>query len=737
MKKLMRHNKFIICLLITGGSLALTGTVFMAAFGNIASAATELWLSFLVYIRFLIFLQPPTERPIQPPSGDINLLPSAPGDFWSDLGQFFTLMFNGENFTNYWSAVGNFLLILFRVLPFILLLWIAIKKWLQAAFTKHNNKYNKDTLPLKGFRRLSTALYVPPARYTVGLWQYIKSSRWPKIWLLIWLFNFNIFALILSVVSVVLVFSITFDFVVLYYWLVNSVGLLSVMFRFIPWWLWIIPVLWWIDRWRKRKALQRLRHMENMNKGFILDRSICTMFVGTMGKGKTTLMTDIVLSTETIFRHKAYELLLEIDLKFPHFPWIVFENELKHEMKKGRVFNLASCAAFVAKYEKKFKRGPTRDKCWTYDFKKYGFDFDDKKTVTSLWDALRDYSKLYFIYTINSTLILSNYSIRTDFQKIDSGNLPLWNMDFFDRDSKNIKRLSRHSHILDFDMLRLGKKLIDKNKNASAFEFGVIAITEAGKERGNQYKDMEIKETIKQLRATIKDLDKAYLDSEKEQAELLQLTTRATHLTDKFNDSLKLIRHKCTIAGFPFARVFLDEQRPESLGADARDLCEIVHIRDKSETKLAMPFYFIGELVYAFTFPRFKGVYRQYRFNRGDNTLLMYCIKKIGAAVHRSYSGIYNRFSYHVRYLTIEDGATGRPTKRARYFLSTKKIYSDRFSTDAYGDIFADGLKSCKVGLDKLPEYAGVKATEDELKKQNSYFVNEIVKYGSSKGGGK
>jgi hypothetical protein len=450
------------------------------------------------------------------------------------------------------------------------------------------------------------------------------------------------------------------------------------------------------------------------------------MLVGTMGKGKTTLITDISLSTEAIFRTKAQELLLETDLKFPHFPYIILENDIKQAIEKGQICNLASAGEFITTKEKAFVN--TGQICG-YDYKKYGLYFDDKKTQIYLFDALRDYAKLYLIYIMQSSLIISNYAVRTDFNKIDNGNFPMWNLDFFTRDSKRLKEVSRHSHILDFDMLRLGKKLIENNRLSNAFEFGVIAITETGKERGNQYKNIEIKETISQLRNTIKDLEKAKADTTAHKNELLKLTDHATQLTDKFNDCLKLIRHKCTVCGFPFARVFLDEQRPESLGADARDLCEIVHIKSATPICLAMPFYFVGELVHDLIFPKFVNTYTEYRFNRGDNTLLMYLIKKVGSGLHCSYTRIYNRFGYSTRLLAIEDGMTGLTVKQASYYLSTKKIYSDRFSTDAYYDIFANGLKAVNIGINNLPEYETHKASETELKSQNSYFINEITKY--------
>ena len=45
--------------------------------------------------------------------------------------------------------------------------------------------------------------------------------------------------------------------------------------------------------------------------------------------------------------------------------------------------------------------------------------------------AIKDYSCAYFIYTIQSSYIISNYSVRTDRLIPDLGNFPLWNTDFF------------------------------------------------------------------------------------------------------------------------------------------------------------------------------------------------------------------------------------------------------------------------------------------------------------------
>ena len=188
-----------------------------------------------------------------------------------------------------------------------------------------------------------------------------------------------------------------------------------------------------------------------------------------------------------------------------------------------------------------------------------------------------------------------------------------------------------------------------------------------------------------------------------------------------------MIRHSATVDNFPFTKVITDEQRPESWGADARDLCEIVHIEESSDTKLAMPFFSLFELFYALVYSRFTKLYREYRFMRSDNTLLFYAFKKLSALIEHRYRRVYNTFGYCVLTVNVESGTQDGEMKKKQYYLCSKKIYSKRFSTDCFSDYFAKKALRSTVGIDDLPEYADVKATFDELKSQNSYFINDLV----------
>lgn len=64
--------------------------------------------------------------------------------------------------------------------------------------------------------------------------------------------------------------------------------------------------------------------------------------------------------------------------------------------------------------------------------------------------------------------------------------------------------------------------------------------------------------------------------------------------------------------------------------------------------------------------------------------------------------------------------------EKKKYFLMNKKIYSKRFSTDCFSDYFNDKAKQTNVGLDDYVTYATEKATVEELRLQNSYFVRAL-----------
>ena len=184
---------------------------------------------------------------------------------------------------------------------------------------------------------------------------------------------------------------------------------------------------------------------------------------------------------------------------------------------------------------------------------------------------------------------------------------------------------------------------------------------------------------------------------------------------------------------FPFIKVFTDEQRPESWGADARDLCDIIKIISNSKLKLALPFYTIEEMIYEWAFNRFICLYYDFRFRRGDNTLLVHVLKSVTAWLWKRNVKVYNRYAYTILKIEKERGTMDGKTDKRKYYLMNAKIYRRRFSTDCFSEYFNDMALRTNVGLNDYLEYATERATVDELRLQNSYFINGL--YGGDEDG--
>ena len=702
MKSKRINYRHYICIAITVGFLACF-LMFLPAFGRIIESVRDLGLSAAFY--FCEIMEIPhgiAPTVIESSSHKANVfLPFTFEEFGEKWQLYWQVFATTENIVGYFSFLGVVLLTLSQILtmalPFVLLIYVLLSNSLK----KENNDYNVDSKQLKAFKRFSSAVYRPVKAWLKGFFVFIRSyRRYWLTWLLIWLFYFNVFTIVIEFIAYYLYFIAVFDLTTIYFQIYKLVCDLSTAATFIPFWAWCILGFILFDRIRKKIAYARLNHNEMKDRGFINDRPIVFLVTGTMGKKKTTGITDMALSQDIMFRDKAFEKILENDLKFPFFPWINLENAIKRAMEKHEVYNLATCRKFISEKACKWYKRKSRKNIFDYDYERYGLTYDDKLKVVDIWQVLETYAQLYFIYIIQSSLIISNYSIRTDNLLSSIGNFPMWDNDLFKRDSRYIDSYSRHAHILDFDALRLGRKLLEENPNKDGFEFGVILITEIGKERGN----------VIELADKIKKAD------------------TANQKNDLFNNWLKMIRHSGTVDNFPFVRVITDEQRPESWGLDARALCEIVSIKESGEMRLAMPFFSLAELLYSFIFGKFTDLYYRYRYSRGDNILLMYLLKKITAKIHGYYTGIYNRFGYCTLTVQVESGTQDGEIYEHNYFLSVKKIYSKRFSTDCFSDFFTEKALRSKVGIDDLREYATEKATFDELQAQNSYFVNDLIK---------
>ena len=596
--------------------------------------------------------------------------------------------FSRENFVMYsasvFGSIHGLLLFLCIVLPVFPLLFLCVK--LMGKKTVVCEGEARDSRWLRKCRRLKVRVFQPVGRTLREYFDFFGSGWYFKGFLFIWLLVFNVVTIAGEAIAYYLWFAASFslsDFYVQFYKLALDLALLL---QAVPSRVLIVLALLVFDRFRKNVAYRILEHCEAENRALLEKKPVVTLRTGPMGVGKTRILVDMALTVSTIFRDKAFAIMQKVQLQFPAFPWIEFQRDITAGYKEHSIVKLEDCRKFVNALSKGDLYGYAGMNAPMY--------YDNGLSVSSLTDALEMYAQAFFIYSFESSLLVGNLSVREDDALVTIGNLPLWQRDFFGRTAGE----DHYSHILDFDALRLGKTMQQDNPMTGALEFGVVLITEMGKERGNQLT----------------------LQGKKESDE------KCNPKNDFFDRWLKMSRHTATVDGYPFIRVLGDDQRAESLGADTRELADIEHIRACGSLRCKLPFFFFDELVHDLFFSWYTPYKTDRDYRRSDNTVFSRAVDLIAGKLDGYYRRRLNRFGSMIAEIEVESGKLDGETVTYKYYLSAKKIYSKRYSTDCYRDLFAQRSERTPLGLGDMPTYSGVCATAEELTAQHSHFFEDL-----------
>ena len=709
----LKNYRHVICILVTAIFVTLGVFVFNRSLWRIVESARNVGTSVAYWFMDMFdasdkVVATVTELPQPPPWHSST---STTEVFLPESWQAF-----GEKWNAYWTAWADwymfvdylvFLLevvlysitISFDVLLILLLLRLIFKKYLG----KQNTKDDIESKSLKSFKVVSSYTYRPVKHFLIDLCLFIRNSLYWKIWLVIWAAYAGVVSFALETVAFLFYFTTAFDVVSLYTYFYKIAYDLSTFFEVIPMFIRIIAAVIVYELVCRKIGYDGLYHRERCNRGFINERGVVTIVWGEMGVGKTALITDCMLSAEVQLRDDAYEVILETDMKFPKFTWATFERQLRQAIYFHVIYDVWSCRRWIRKKRALWEKSNCKESIFGYDYERYGLTYDDKLKLVNIWSALEDYACAYLIYTVQSSLIVANYSIRVDSLLCDLGNFPLWNCDFFKRDSRLLDSFSRHCKILDFDMLRLGRIMLKNNPNRNAYGFGVWGVTEFDKERKNTPE-------LKDVKA---DADEC------------------NQRNDLFNVLLKMSRHACVIANRVFVKVFADLQRPESLGADCRELGEVTYIEEKSTIEPVLPFfslYYIFEAIIDWVFQPFRSIYLEYRSNRSDNTLPLYLFKNLEAKLQHIKERTRNVFGSATLSLELQSGRMDGESKKRKWYRMPKKIYSRRYTTDCQQAIFERRAEYNYVGIDDLREYADDMANSEELIYQNSHMQVELLR---------
>lgn len=676
---------------------------------NLWRAITALFESFAYYIEFMISGGTPAIEPSIStiPQGIESQLPITWSEFTVVVKTWWNELWTWDNVVEYFKAIittlGPLLQFLAIALPVIVCLTLLLRRF---SIPKTNVKRGAS-VPLKAWLWVETKIFKPSYKYVKDLVLFNVNNKYVRYaYILTFLLFFNVIAVGIELFSFLFYFVTSFDFLALYTVFARTVCNLASLFK-LPLWVCILPLWVMFLRYRRRRAMRFLNALESFNVKFIKELPIVSMSVGTMGSKKTTQITDMAKSACNIFREHAKSTMLEKSLLFPNFNWRLFEDELLACFSDGTIWSLRSARSYVSSLKAEFLSTGDVGYLFGYDVSSYSLERYDGLRNVSVWKAMEDYAQCFFIYTRKS-ITVSNYAIKENSRIEFIGNSPVVTSDF-----QSDVREGEYCHVINFDALRLGKKYKDGPKDRRRrpfFDFGIIVVSEAGKERGNML----------DTRGQKKDDEKV------------------NQLNDLFNDFIKLIRHRCTVDYFPYAMVFFDDQRPESLGADCRELAYINQIAGSSELRLSMPFFWVEELLHDWLYPKYADYQEEYNFYSGKTTLRYYVYTKLVALVHNYYVSVYNRYGYYALTINQQSGKMDGKIIEKYYYLSRKKIYSDTFATDCYGEYLVDDTS--KRGIDSLPYYVDVKASKEELDMQESHLVrNKLKKYGhkARKGGEK
>ena len=513
-----------------------------------------------------------------------------------------------------------------------------------------------------------------------------------------WTVSLNVATIIVNVIGYYFYFVSSFDVLSLGPQLLKLLVDLIIMFWGAPFIFWLAVGIAVFIYFVKKKGYKELDHMEAKNCGFLKTTDYLVLIKGPPGAGKTTVATDMALSWVNIHKADALEIMMLMEMYFPAFKFQKLRRAVSAAIESREINNIPRVDIFL---DKLFKDNDTP---YGYNAKIFAMSRNIGTTCVTLSEAVRAYAKAFFIY-YNDNSVMANYSIRFDGNFDDSKHFKKWNGDFFKRNARTAKKKSRYARILNQDILRMGKKVGKDKRYWGSFGYGIYVNTEWGKSRGNK--------------VTTEDQKKS--------------DSKANSKNDLYSYALKMCRHVCSTIWFKvFFRFIGDEQRPESLSADQRELCTIIEIVNKSELKLAIPFAKTLETVYKKVYEPFCKFYVDYINVRSDIILSVMLYKFAVSIFSVFYNYVYNTFGYYELDLAIEKGSEyGEPGKSEpkihKYYLMVKKIYSDRYNTDCHSAYFTKQQLSAELGMIDYPTYAGGKMSSEEMEAQNDYFINEMM----------
>lgn len=638
-----------------------------------------------------IFNPPGTILP--PPSFDYNVS-------YVQFLTFLELLVNPYYWHYYILNSVDFMQLILRVILLFSVIIPIIIYCFNNIYEENNKDSNYFSKPLILFKRLELKLN-PFIDYVKAIFYCIFNFKPFKYLLIVaLLYSCNVGAIILDLISTYFFFFSSFDLARSFGLIAHSFNYLFIIISYIPLWIQLVLLYFIFNYLRKKIAYKKLNNMLVYDRSFIDKLGVVVYINGAPGSGKNLHESLFVYLNEQIFRSQALDIINKYSSYFPDFNYPTFYKFLDININKHKFLNRFQIISFFERYITSYYNSTSDYKKFLnkFNYNSSTFIYVNNSTCISIIESLSVIAQAYIIYNTNSPLASSNYSIRFDFKKIQQNSkFPLFK--YHTPDSTIIDSFinTQYCHVLNFDSLRLGKKVTN---NTQYHQYGCISITEAGKERGNQYTQEGNRDDH-----------------------------NANTKNDKFNYYLKTFRHISSLDNKCFIRTFMDEQRKTSLEADASDLAEShIMLGEQKKNKTTLFLYGIEESL-CLLFISFRNRFiNRFESLRSDNTLIKYLINKINYKAINYYESNYYRFSYTMSTLEVNDGSKENSIiTYVKFFLPYYYVYSSRYKSNCYEGYFKEICKNDTVSYDDTTTYNDLDIAAHEFDKQNSYFVNNVL----------
>ena len=675
-------------------------------FQNIIRFGLSIWMflqNIWIYLKF-VFTGDATEdiiTSINLVGSDLSvlevILPIDPYIFLKHITVTFTMPFNGI-IAEYWLYNWfEFLLLAFRVVLMVLMLYFALK----LLFTNYYQEQEfdaaligKETKPKIIFNKIVNFLKIP--------YEYIKDyilfnkekTYYFKLAIFLILFRTAFISVAIETLGFLFAFVVKiFDGGLPSLW-IQICCIIIDLFPYIKWVplpIWIIVIYTLFAKHWIENADDEIRHQHLILKGIVRNEMTTTNFiVGPPSSGKDLICTQCTIIAESNLRYDLKEMMMKIRSEYPEFDFVSFEKEIQKLIDKKKVVNWAQAEAFVSNVcYKSYKRKKLL----------YGYDWMANKAVhynelkpQYIFEALPEYAHLFFMYAQDSALAASNYPIRFDNIKYDNGHFIIWDDDFITHDNNMMYEFSQYSHINNYDWQRIYKKTID-DENSQLEDGCILVFSEYAKERLNKNELKEQKIKVEQ----------------------------ANQVNDGTNVWWKTKTHENVVRNKRFGQSFINDQRDQSLNADNRETFEYTWtIIEKTEPTLVLSGFWYSRILLDWISGWANNHFELLSSTRSNNSLWFYIVKKINAFCVGLNERIFNRWGMHYSVLK------NQYEKQLKMPMIYKLIYADRYNTGMFTSYYVDLLLQNNKGFKDSPTWTSTKASVEELLSTRSYFMKNL-----------